>query len=549
MTIDYLKNATKTTQADILPGQVPNSDGAAVWAVDDFTRLERFLILGSEGGSYYASEQKLTKENAQAVQRAIKTDGLRVVKTIVAISDGGRAPKNDPAIFALALCAKLGDEATRAAAYKALPAVCRIGTHLYHFVAFCEAIQGGGGWGRGMRRAVGNWFNERAVNDLAMQMLKYQARDGWSSRDLLRLAHPTLKTEDHKALYRWATQGYDDVQAEGLIVPPVISAFEEAKTATELSRVLKLITDYKLPREGIPTQWLTKPEVWEAMLPHMGLTAMIRNIATMTRVGLVAPLSKTTKEIIAKLGDSTALKKARIHPIQVLSALLTYQSGRSVRGSSTWTPVQPVVDALDGAFYGTFKNVEPTGKDTLLAIDVSSSMTWGNIAGVPGLTPRSGSAAMALITANVETSYHIMGFARELVDLPISPSMRLDQVIKVIDSTPMGSTDCAKPFTTAQSRKWPVEVFHVYTDSETNNYGGEQPAQALKKYRKSSGINAKSAVIAMVSNGFTIADPNDAGMLDVVGFDTATPAVLADFARGARAGSSTTQVEEVQDEE
>jgi 60 kDa SS-A/Ro ribonucleoprotein len=549
MTIDYLKNATKTTQADILPGQVPNSDGAAVWAVDDFTRLERFLILGSEGGSYYASEQKLTKENAQAVQRAIKTDGLRVVKTIVAISDGGRAPKNDPAIFALALCAKLGDEATRAAAYKALPAVCRIGTHLYHFVAFCEAIQGGGGWGRGMRRAVGNWFNERAVNDLAMQMLKYQARDGWSSRDLLRLAHPTPKTEDHKALYRWATQGYDDVQAEGLIVPPVISAFEEAKTATELSRVLKLITDYKLPREGIPTQWLTKPEVWEAMLPHMGLTAMIRNIATMTRVGLVAPLSKTTKEIIAKLGDSTALKKARIHPIQVLSALLTYQSGRSVRGSSTWTPVQPVVDALDGAFYGTFKNVEPTGKDTLLAIDVSSSMTWGNIAGVPGLTPRSGSAAMALITANVETSYHIMGFARELVDLPISPSMRLDQVIKVIDSTPMGSTDCAKPFTTAQSRKWPVEVFHVYTDSETNNYGGEQPAQALKKYRKSSGINAKSAVIAMVSNGFTIADPNDAGMLDVVGFDTATPAVLADFARGARAGSSTTQVEEVQDEE
>jgi 60 kDa SS-A/Ro ribonucleoprotein len=382
-----------------------------------------------------------------------------------------------------------------------------------------------------------------------MQMLKYQARDGWSSRDLLRLAHPTPKTEDHKALYRWATQGYDDVQAEGLIVPPVISAFEEAKTATELSRVLKLITDYKLPREGIPTQWLTKPEVWEAMLPHMGLTAMIRNIATMTRVGLVAPLSKTTKEIIAKLGDSTALKKARIHPIQVLSALLTYQSGRSVRGSSTWTPVQPVVDALDGAFYGTFKNVEPTGKDTLLAIDVSSSMTWGNIAGVPGLTPRSGSAAMALITANVETSYHIMGFARELVDLPISPSMRLDQVIKVIDSTPMGSTDCAKPFTTAQSRKWPVEVFHVYTDSETNNYGGEQPAQALKKYRKSSGINAKSAVIAMVSNGFTIADPNDAGMLDVVGFDTATPAVLADFARGARAGSSTTQVEEVQDEE
>jgi 60 kDa SS-A/Ro ribonucleoprotein len=37
----------------------------------------------------------------------------------------------------------------------------------------------------------------------------------------------------------------------------------------------------------------------------------------------------------------------------------------------------------------------------------------------------------------------------------------------------------------------------------------------------------------MVSNGFTIADPNDSGMLDVVGFDTATPSIIADFANPA----------------
>ena len=45
------------------------------------------------------------------------------------------------------------------------------------------------------------------------------------------------------------------------------------------------------------------------------------------------------------------------------------------------------------------------------------------------------------------------------------------------------------------------------------------------------GIAANLAVIGMVPNGFTIADPNDAGMLDVVGFDTATPAVLARHTR------------------
>jgi 60 kDa SS-A/Ro ribonucleoprotein len=35
-----------------------------------------------------------------------------------------------------------------------------------------------------------------------------------------------------------------------------------------------------------------------------------------------------------------------------------------------------------------------------------------------------------------------------------------------------------------------------------------------------------------VANKFSIADPDDAGMLDVVGFDAAAPAVIADFTRG-----------------
>ena len=52
-------------------------------------------------------------------------------------------------------------------------------------------------------------------------------------------------------------------------------------------------------------------------------------------------------------------------------------------------------------------------------------------------------------------------------------------------------------------------------------------------YRRASGIDARLIVVGMVSNGFSIADPADPGMLDVVGFDTATPQLISDFARGA----------------
>ena len=54
--------------------------------------------------------------------------------------------------------------------------------------------------------------------------------------------------------------------------------------------------------------------------------------------------------------------------------------------------------------------------------------------------------------------------------------------------------------------------------------------QALQQYRQKMGIPAKLIVQAFVANRFTIAHPNDAGVLDVIGFDTAMPSVIRDFA-------------------
>ena len=81
----------------------------------------------------------------------------------------------------------------------------------------------------------------------------------------------------------------------------------------------------------------------------------------------------------------------------------------------------------------------------------------------------------------------------------------------------------------AMARKIPADCFVVLTDSET--WAGKiHPAQALKQYRERMGIPAKLVVVGMASNGFSIADPNDAGMLDVVGFDATAPNVISDFA-------------------
>ena len=531
--MNYLKtvmNKKVTPQSQPIPGSamVPNSAGGYTFAVDDWTRLARFLVLGTEGGSYYATEKALSLENADAVKRCIAADGPRVVKEIVAVSEAGRAPKNDPALFALAMCAAFGNEDTRRQALAALPSVARIGTHLFHFAEYVDGMRG---WGRGLRQAVGNWYAKMPADKLAYQAVKYGQRDGWSHRDLLRLSHPKPETEQHFALYHWLTQGWESV---GEIPHPdaalrLVWAAERAKSVGSAAEVAGLIRDYRLPREAVPTEWLKEPVVWEALLQEMPMTALIRNLATLTRIGLVAAGSDAAKKAVSEITNADRLRKARVHPIAVLAALKTYAQGHGERGGNTWTPVQPIVDALDAAFYASFENITPTNKRWLLALDVSGSMTFGQITGIPGLTPRVGSTAMALITAATEAEHQIMGFSTTFMPLAISPRQRLDDVLKMVDNLPFSGTDCALPMTWAMKNKVKTDVFVVYTDSETWA-GGIQPVQALRQYRDKMGIPAKLIVCGMVSNAFTIADPDDAGMLDCVGFSTATPALMSDFA-------------------
>ena len=521
--MNYLRSALgPTPQTEPLPGQVANSAGGFSYGVDDWSRLRRFLVLGSEGGSYYATEKKLTAENCAAVKRCIASDGVRVVGEVVAVSCAGRAPKNDPAILALALCLKTGDDATRRAAAEAVPQVCRIGTHLMHLAQFVNDL---GGWGRGTKRAFAKWYQTKSASDLAYQLVKYQSRDGWSNRDILRLAHPSAPTVDHAGLFAWATGKEVDTS----LLPPIVGAFEFAKTPAGADDIVHLIRDHNLPREAIPTELLKQPRVWDAMLPKMGLTALLRNLATMTRIGLLQSGSEAASLVCTRVTDGEQLRKSRVHPIAVLSALLTYKSGRSQRGDSSWTPVPRVVDALDSAFYAAFGNVESTGKRIELALDVSGSMHGGQVSGIPGLTPAQAAVAMAMVTLAVEPKATTSAFSsRYIRDLDISPKRRLDDNIRAIRGLPFQTTDCSLPMMMAMKEKLDRDAFFVYTDSET--YAGRvHPSEALKEYRRRHVQNAKLGVIGMVSNGFTIADPDDQGMLDVVGFDTATPNVLGAF--------------------
>ncbi len=521
---DDIVNPKKTSQHERIPGRedmVKNDAGSYTFRINDEAYLDRFLILGTEGGTYYVSQKTATKELGERMVNMIRADGQTVVSRVVNMSVTGRAPKNDPALFVHAACSVFGDDATRKKAFDTLPQIARIGTHLFHWLEYRKKL--GGGWGYGAKRAVGNWYTEKDPNRLAYQVLKYQSRDGWSHRDALRLAKPPM---GDNPVIRFAT-GNQEVPDQHPMIQAFMSLHAMApKHMDTVHAAVKIINDFGLTREMLPTELLGKPEIWEALTEKMGYEAMIRNLGNMSKVGYLKPMSDASRKIVAKLTDVDQIKRSRIHPIKILAAALTYGSGHSVRGSGEWDTVPQVVDALNEAFDWSFAAVEPSGKNIMLALDVSGSMAGGSLAGVPGLSPRVATACLALVTARVETNYHIMAFSSSFVPLGITGANTLQGAIAQVSRLPFDWTNCALPMTHALENKLEVDTFVVYTDNETN-HSGIHPCQALDQYRQKMGRDAKLIVVGMEGRPFTIADPESPYMFDVVGFDTNTPQLIS----------------------
>lgn len=533
MTDVYSQFSTRRTaqseQAD--PRQVKNRAGGFVFEVGAEEQLRRFLVIGGQS-DYYASGRDITIENASLVVRMAKEQPDVLLRAIVDVSTRGAAPKQQPQIFALAIACSHGSDEAKANALAALPQVCRTASALMTFAKYVEQFRG---WGRGLRRGVSNWFTSKEADALAYQMVKYRQREGYSGRDLLRLAHPVTTDPSLRAVFDWITHG-----TVGEETPRLIEGFLKAQSGD--TDVAAAVRDYRLSWEMLPDEALGKTEVWEALL-DMGMpqTALMRQLPRLTRLGLLPQIGGRTAEVAAQLQDPVRLKKGRVHPMNVLIAHRTYALGRSLQGKSTWSPTRQIVDALDAGFYNAYGAVEPAGKRTLVALDVSGSMT-SPVAGLP-LSCREAAAALALVLMATEPDVAVVGYTADrggggwwsghnaVTPLALSPRQRLKDAVESVANLPFGRTDCALPFTWAKKEGLDVDTVISLTDNETWA-GPIHVHQALREYRESVGHPVKAVAAAFAATSYSVLDSSDAGSLNIVGLDSAVPTLISEFSRG-----------------
>ena len=560
MTLRELANPFGPNNAQSKPMnafQVPNEAGGYSWPLSDMDRINRFIVLGTEGGGYYVDQPKLTIQSIAALERVLAQGdeaGVAVVNMVRDISVQGRAAKQSPALFALAICLSRGSNATKQRAVEVFNDVVRTGSTFAEVVSYLDAMRG---HGRAFRRALRGWYATKSAGQLAFQLVKYRERAGWSQRDLLRTVKPKLGPEQSEVA-AWAVKGWPGVGVEPHPDSHLrqIWAYERAKAvaggdlsglapagedpgegATE-AEIVRLIRDFRLPRECVPTEMLNSVRVWDALLQDMPIGALVRNLGKMSQVGLLDS-SEARNLVTARLTDEDRLRRGRIHPINILAALKVYAQGKGVRGSLKWRPEPRVLDALDAGLYACMGHVQPIGKRILFAVDVSSSMQNQQCNGLPYVALHEAAACLALVYLKSEPNVDVLTFSageKGLFRPAISASQRLDDAARAIRESGDGGTDCALPLIWAGIRRQEYDAFVVFTDNQTWA-GVVHPHQALVRYREAVNPNAVLVSAAASATGTSIANPDDRGTLGLSGFDAAAPAIIASFIAGPVAAS------------
>ena len=554
-------NPTPTQREPLDERQVKNAAGGYVYPITKWDALNRFLILGTAGGSHYETESDLTKQNLDSIIEAIKEDGVRVVNTVHEMSFSGKAKKNDQALFVLALCLTHGDIDTKHAVEHVYTNVARTGTHHFMFVNFIDNMRG---WGRCVKRTVASWYDKKDQDSLAYQVLKYRTRDDWTHRRVLNRCHAGLNT----GLYRYLvgegigtrtvvrdrdglhTKTYPEVDKvaprdpdqKASFYPRLLDGFKDAQMLEKMREhpenvktLVHLIEEYGLTHEMIPNKFKNSREVWEALFEKMPVGATLRNLGKLSSLGMLDTFSDNVDKVLERFSPDN-IKKARLHPLSILVAHRVYESGSGVRGSLKWSPNMKVVSHLEDAFYWSFDAIEPSGKKVLLALDTSGSMfpIWGGnpFGNCPNLYCGEVAAVMAMATARVERDYAICAFDDAFHELPITEKSSLPEVMRVITDRPHGSTDCSLPMLEAYRRGWRnIEGFAIYTDGDTWK-GNVHPKQALEEYRERTGMDARLITLSMVATKTSIADGTVPYMMDFVGMSTDTPRQVSLYLAG-----------------
>lgn len=469
----------------------------------------------------------------------------------------------------------------------ALLRVARTPTHLFEFSRFYVVDLKGGWGRCFRTAISNWYIHNKSARALAGAVTKMWSRHEFNHRDVVKLSHPKPKeaTPAVGAVLQYiawrgkktrgdAPQLYpvEEVRERALL-PPVAEVVEEAEAefgwdivsgegedgaasapaipavpdpavavdklkrffaAVELAKdvpndaegerlLVALIERYGLDREHVPTEMLSRPAVWLALLKRMGPTAVLRNLNKMTTLDLF--LNEATEAsvlVLATLKDNAKLAAAHVNPLDIFIATETYAAGKGTLGTLTWTPVPWLVCALELSFVdftcylGAHQPPSTADNRVLIGIDLRASM----LTQVGSTTARKAAAAFAKVAKTLNPHWEIVAFGVEgCIPFDLPPEATMMDYVKFMDAQPPRSMATLTSLLVHASMDENPKKFNAvvaFTASGTQRTFDDTLEDELSMYRQIAGVPNAIAVSVVMSADGTTSECKDAGVLDMV---------------------------------
>lgn len=312
---------------------------------------------------------------------------------------------------------------------------------------------------RGIADAASRLYTERAA--LRYDGLSRQVR----MADVIELTHPSPRDDRQSALFKYLLdrRHHDDADADAAVLPVLAAAAAlDAVPIDERRAVLRARGPLALAEAGFSWErlsgWLPggmDAEAWAAVIPSMGVMALVRNLRNFDQAGIT---DAAIDAVIAKITDRGEVAKARLFPYQVWAA---YKHAPS----DNWKR------ALGQTLELTIGNI-PGLDGTLVAIDTSGSMQ-APVSRRSTMQRVEVAAVMAMATAKRSTNVDVViygqtnALVRGLAGMSVLGGV--DKVVRSVGSVghaTYGHTAIARWFDSRRHRR-----AVIFTDDQQHDSG------------------------------------------------------------------------------
>ena len=502
----FQSTPSKGSPKYVAPADTRNAAGGTAYKRGPKDKLAQFAVTGCLSDTFYASAEVQLKE-ILGLANDTAIDSKFLAQT--AVYARGANMKDMPALLSAMLVVRssAGDVAASGLFRAVAPKVLDNLKMVANFVKILRsglvqtAIVGGKSTSlpRPARKYVAQFLRDRNPERLLNDSTGIDPALG----DIIKMVHPKPKSAAQAAVFAYF-MGKTTGAATLAELPKSVRDFEafKAGTASTADR-LGLIGSINFRR--LDSLGLTDAE-WAEIAKSASWQTARMNLATFARHNVL-----TDKTIVAtlaaKLRDPDQIKKSRALPYQLYVA-------HEMTKSNTAVP-QSLTGALHDAFEVAVANTPKFAGDTLVAVDLSSSMNTPVTGRQGSKTPSKVSCreAAALFASSIlrvnPDSTRIMGFTTEAKEARLNPRDSVFTNASKLAGLLSGGTACSAPVLLAIQNKIKVDTIVLLSDSESwadsigtpNGYysqysaGGTGLAKAWAQYREK--INPKARLICI----------------------------------------------------